>query len=103
MAMNYLEQNGIKSWVAGGASGKTRVPMGQMLQVAPDDAERAYRLLGPIVRRGHRSSLATDPALPPPRWMPRTIATLIVVIAIWFGITTIWAVIVIVRILLPSR
>jgi hypothetical protein len=103
MAMNYLEQNGIKSWLAGGASGKTRVPLGQMLQVAPEDAERANRLLGPIIRRGWRRFLTTSTGLPPPRWMRRTITALLVVIAIWFLIAAIWAVAVIVRMLLPSH
>jgi hypothetical protein len=90
MAMNYLEQNGIKSWLAGGVSGKTRVPLGQMVRVAPDDAERARRLLKPIIRRGWRRFLATDTGLPPPRWMRRTITAMFVVIAIWaiVGIVT---------------
>jgi hypothetical protein len=86
MAMSYLEQNGIKSWLAGGVSGKTRVPLGQMLQVAPGDAERAHRLLDPILRR----TPARDTGLPPPRWMRRTVTAIFMVIAIWavVGIVT---------------
>jgi hypothetical protein len=87
MAMNYLEGHGIKATLAGGAPAKEMgnyyVPLGYMLQVSSDDAERAGRLLEPIMRRRWRRYRASHSGHLP-RWLYHVWIAAAVVTAIVF-------------------
>jgi hypothetical protein len=83
MAVNYLQERGVKCWLDGEAPTEHVMVTwyGYAVQVSPDDAERARRLLEPIIRRRWRWSLATT-RLPTPLWIRRTMTTCFVILAI---------------------
>jgi hypothetical protein len=80
MAMNYLESNGIRTVLAGSAPASARaglasdVPLGHVVQVSPDDKDRALDLLQPIFRR--QATRRSRPPVPTPRWMLHLVTVL---------------------------